>query len=228
RSRNRSATPSSTPPEHGEDRTNSKTPSCRPALRSNNRYPLPALRYPQNRNADSGERIADSGWRMAQGGAPMKRFIILLVMCGVVLSAGAAGWLWLLPPNQERALARIRQRGGKVQIDETRRDRPVVKVDLKDCPIHDDDLASLSAFSHLQYLLLTDTNITENGLKHLAGLTQLRGLTLSGPAAGGDGLRHLGGMLGLRELRLEKTPLTEAGLAHLRRLIGLETLELLD
>ncbi len=136
----------------------------------------------------------------------MKRLVILSGICGAVLSAGAAGWLWLLPPNQERALAHVKQLGGKVQLDENRHDRPVIKVDLHDCPAGDGDLSDLSAFPQLQYLNLTRTGVTDDGLKQLAALTHLRGLALSGRAAGGDGLHHLSGMLALRELRWRVPP----------------------
>jgi Leucine Rich repeat len=123
----------------------------------------------------------------------MRRLAILFGVWGVVLSAGAAAWLWLSSPNQERALVRIKQLGGKVQIDETRRDQPVVEIDLEDCPVGDDDLRDFSCFIYLQFLDLTGTRVTDAGLAHLKGLTQLR------------------------ELDLSKTRVTKTGLAELRK-----------
>src|SRR5579885_832147 len=144
----------------------------------------------------------------------MKRLVLIVAVSFTVMSAGAAGWLWLQPPSPERARARIQQLGGRVHIEESSQDRPVVKVDLTDCPAGDDDLEYLIAFPHLQYLILTGTRISGEGLKRLSGLKELHGLALSGPAAGGEGLRHLGALTGLHELRLEKTTLTDAGLTH--------------
>ena len=57
----------------------------------------------------------------------MKRLVLLVAVGVTVMSAGAAGWLWLRPPNQERALARIQQNPGMYGVESR-----AIRV----CPLH--------------------------------------------------------------------------------------------
>jgi len=115
----------------------------------------------------------------------------------------------------------------------------------------DADLERLAGLGELEFLVLTDAQITDDGLAYLKGLTGLWGLHLSGAKITGAGLAHLKdltglywldlvddaaitdagwqgleGWRGLRRLGLVQTPITDAGLEHLKDLTGLEALDL--
>lgn len=158
----------------------------------------------------------------------MMRLIVRIAVCVALSSAIAAGWLWLAPGGQESAVARITQLGGKVRFDESRGDRPVIGVDLSDCPAGEGDLIALNSFPHLQYLILTGSNIDDDGLKHLAKMKELRRLDVGGPGISDAGLAHLTDLSALEELTLSSPRITDAGLIHLQKLKNLRELNLTD
>ena len=102
----------------------------------------------------------------------------------------------------------------------------VVNVDLSDCEINDDDLATLESFPGLKWLGLGRTEITDRGLKHLAGLKSLRSLELCGAKVTDAGLSCLTGLTQLRSLRLDGTNVTDSGLQYLGGLNNLQSLNL--
>ena len=54
----------------------------------------------------------------------------------------------------------------------------MIKVDLNEQKISNDDLKCLEVFPHLQEVNLSRTRITDAGLQHLTGLHELRILDL--------------------------------------------------
>jgi len=91
----------------------------------------------------------------------------------------------------------------------------------------DADLKQLAGLAGLEFLDLTDAQITDDSLAHLKGLTGLWGLNLFGVKITGPGLEHLKGLTGLHWLDLGDTAITDAGLQHLEGLRGLRRLSLL-
>ena len=92
----------------------------------------------------------------------------------------------------------------------------------------DAGLVSLSEFSHIQMLMLTDADVTDIGLENLQGLRQLKWLYLSGTKVTSAGMVHLNGLTQLLRLDLSKTKISDAGLAHLTGLTSLSKLALRD
>ncbi len=80
--------------------------------------------------------------------------------------------------ERERAIARIKELGGKVEVDADSPGKPVVKVFLGDKAMKDADLQHLKGLTKLQELHLGGTKITDRGLENLKGLTDLRKLHL--------------------------------------------------
>jgi hypothetical protein len=166
---------------------------------------------------------------------------------------------WVQSPGQDHAaedrssrliIATLKELGGKVEVDTSRRDRPVLKVDLAGSSVSDDNLPLLGDLTSLQSLSLSSTSISDAGLAHLRGLTNLqtldlystrvdnsglahlRGLArlqtlyLSSTVVGDPGVVHLKGLTNLRLLSLANTRISDTGLAHLKGLAGLQTLDL--
>ena len=75
--------------------------------------------------------------------------------------------------EQERAIARIEKLGGKVELDEQRPGKPVIKVDLRQTKVTDADLQILKAFTQVRSLNLgsdhTATHSARSGCFDFAG-----------------------------------------------------------
>jgi len=84
----------------------------------------------------------------------------------------------------------------------------------------------LSGLSGLQYLDITDTQITDEGLGYLSGLSGLKHLNLTLTQITDTGLVYLRGLRSLRNLDLSKTRITDIGMPHLAQIKSLESLEL--
>lgn len=78
-------------------------------------------------------------------------------------------------------------------------------------PVRDDHLVCLANLSHLQWLVLAETQITDHGLHHLRNLQELRWLWLSRTAISDAGLQHLAGLRNLEKLWLDYTKITGTG-----------------
>lgn len=94
---------------------------------------------------------------------------------------------------------------------------------LNDCPWVDDNfLADISAFSTLEWLVLSNANITDEGTKCLAQLPNLQGLVLSGCDNLSDGtLSHLENSKILRSLAMPSKHLTVAAAFHFQQVLPL-------
>jgi hypothetical protein len=92
----------------------------------------------------------------------------------------------------------------------------VVRVNLGDRQVADDDLKLLTSLANLQDLGLSGTPITDKGLVHVGGLTQLRTLSLGQTNIGDEGLSYLRDLTNLENLNLHGTKITNEGLVHLR------------
>ncbi|MBI4663202.1 MAG: hypothetical protein HY735_30715 [Verrucomicrobia bacterium] len=135
-------------------------------------------------------------------------------------------------------IAEIEKLGGKVKYDESRPDRPVVSVNFfnihwwrpaePQLKVSDDMLRRFEAFTELEELDLTHTQIADESLSHLKGLTKLSKLRLWSTKINGSGLRHLKALANLKELNLNNTHITGAGLAQLKDFSNLESLHLKD
>ena len=90
--------------------------------------------------------------------------------------------------------------------------------------ISDDDLKVVAAFTGLQSLDLTESQISDVGLTHLVGLRQLRFLDLRNTAVTDVGLRTVAELPSLSELRLENTKIAGPGIEHLAKCSNLSKL----
>src|SRR6516164_5000490 len=96
--------------------------------------------------------------------------VILLLLAALGSPAGERG------AAEQQVIAAIKKLGGRVELDETRPGKPVVRVSLEGTAVTDADLSSLAVFTQLRELDLSGTAITDTGLVHLKRLTQLRTL----------------------------------------------------
>lgn len=104
----------------------------------------------------------------------------------------------------------------------------VVLAKLEDTQATNEEVRSLRALGHLEWLHLSRTRITSGSLAPLAGLSKLRLLALEETAIGDEDLRYVAGLENLRTLRLSGTRVTDAGLRRLEGLVRLEVLSLGD
>ena len=126
----------------------------------------------------------------------------------------------------EQVEAFIKGLGGKVTVDTTRPDRPVVAIDLHLTQAADADLESLRTQATLRSLNLYGTRITDAGLKPVGALTGLQSLDLNETAVTDAGLQHLQRLTQLKELRLYHTHVSDDGFSSLHSLTSLQNLTL--
>jgi Leucine-rich repeat (LRR) protein len=130
----------------------------------------------------------------------------------------------------DRIKAEVNRLGGKIEVDETRADRPIVKIDLHSTKVSDSDLAFLNderkALTQLRYLDLRLTHIGDAGVHHLRKLTSLQTLNLFRTNLSDIGLKDLRDLRELRVLLIGGTRVTDVGLVHLRRFQLLQKLSL--
>jgi hypothetical protein len=117
----------------------------------------------------------------------MRRIAVMTVALSLLF---ASILCWAAEPNTEqaKAIAEIKELGGKVTIDEKSPDKPVISVDLHDSQANDVGLKQLEGLTTLQELNLGYTIVTDAGLVHLKGLTNLKKLNLSHTHVNGPGL----------------------------------------
>src|SRR5262245_42570468 len=104
--------------------------------------------------------------------------------------------------ENEKAVAEVKKRAGRVEVDKKAESRPVVAGDLSSVRDGDGALAVVDKFPRLRTLNVEFSRDTDEGLAHLEGLKSLRALSLAGAEVTAAGLAHLKGLTGLRSLDL--------------------------
>lgn len=89
-----------------------------------------------------------------------------------------------------------------------------LSLDLTDCPISDDDLASLVPVS-LGQIQLAGTRVTDAGMEHLAKIKTLALVNVERTQVGDEGLAKLATLPRLGDLWIADTKVTDTGLAKL-------------
>jgi hypothetical protein len=121
--------------------------------------------------------------------------------------------------EQERIVAKISELGGKVELDEQKPGKPVIKVNLSDTAAADKDLPQLQKLSQLRELNLSNTKLTNAGMKVVSRLTTLKQLGLDGTVITDAGLVQLTSLSQLEGLSLTKTKVTKNGIDKLLKAI---------
>ncbi|HEY1338846.1 MAG TPA: hypothetical protein VGF59_15125 [Bryobacteraceae bacterium] len=93
--------------------------------------------------------------------------------------------------GRARALAVVRRRDGRCEIDKDSPGKPVVRVILFKTRVTDDEVCQLKWLSRLQYLDLAGTDVTDACLDGLRELRELQFLDVSGTKVTGAGLIDL-------------------------------------
>jgi internalin A len=127
---------------------------------------------------------------------------------------------------KEAAIARIKELGGSIEVDDHSPGKPVIKVNLRATKATDADLIILKALSGLQDLRLGRTGLTDAGMEHLKDLTDLKCLVISHTKISDAGLARLKDLTNLQRLDIGGTNVTDAGLKQLRGLTNLRDLNL--
>jgi hypothetical protein len=141
--------------------------------------------------------------------------VTFVVMCGAIYGV----WSIASRPDQQKAIEAIHDLNGTVVQDDTRPDKPVVKVSLH----------STQGTNWSQWTKFTDARL-KNLMPHLQALPELRELDLSGTEITDEGLKYVKGLPNLKILELgwllldDPTPqLSSAAVDDLRRAMpGLE------
>lgn len=125
-------------------------------------------------------------------------------------------------PHQ-REINRLRALGALVVL----KDGNIVRINLTDSAISNDELELLSSLSTLENLTLNGCrNLTDAGLVHLSPLTGLKALALERTQITDAGLEHLKGLRELGLLSLNWSPVGENGLKPLENMNKLGVLYL--
>ena len=114
-------------------------------------------------------------------------------------------------------VAAIEKLGGKVAVDDSSPDCPVVEVDFSGTQITDADLDVLKGLDRLEYLDLSDTRVTDAGLVKVKELKSLDTLSLMFTPVTERGLDELSALPNLRVLLLTNENLSRKGFARLMR-----------
>jgi internalin A len=161
------------------------------------------------------------------GPLPARLCIRRLVAMGAVASlmlaaAGAAR----ADEAQDKALAEIQKRGGKIDRDETskEKDKPVIAVNFATTPAEDAALEPLKAIPTLRKVTLNGTKITDAGLEQLKSVPGLKKLYLVDTKITDKGLESIKELKELEVLSLVGTGVTDAGLEQLKGLANLKDL----
>jgi len=158
-----------------------------------------------------------------------KKQLIISTSLLLVLGAVATG---APSPNlsKDRVIAEVERFGGKVDLDETGPDKPIVKIDLHATQVTDAELKFLAnsgnALRQLRYLDLRLTHIGDDGAVNLRGLTSLETLNLFRTQVGDRGLAYLKKLTKLHTLLIGGTKVSDAGLANLKSMKELKKLSL--
>jgi hypothetical protein len=127
---------------------------------------------------------------------------------------------------EEEEVVAVRLQGDKVTDDRLMlRHLPFIRsLELRDCPITNDELRRLAGLEHLKTLNIEGARITDEGLQHVAEMRNLEILDLSRTRVTDAGLPRLRGLSKLKKLNVSGTGATEKGLKMLRETLpNLET-----
>ena len=152
-------------------------------------------------------------------------------LCVAVLLLSAGAFAGYGQTNSfDRINAEVIRLGGKIECDETRAGRPIIKIDLHGTKIADSDLSFLDderkTLSELRYLDLRLTHIGDAGVHHLRRLKSLETLNLFRTNLSDNGLADLKDLRQLQVLLIGGTQVTDGGIVHLRRFNRLQKLSL--
>lgn len=174
----------------------------------------------------------DGSWRMTSRNHPGVKTTRNPIRNPVPITYFGSGWATLglvrsVPPASDPAAIRqkafdsIQEYHGKYEEDEESPDRPVVRVDLRDYELNDQEVASftevLQAFPQLTELQFKSSKITDAGLAYLRSLPQLRSVAFENAAITDAGLVHLKVLTQLQKLDLKGTKVTESGVQELQK-----------
>ena len=168
-----------------------------------------------------GTKITDRGIKVL---AEFKNLTSLLLYGSGLTNAGVAELQKVLPgckigaeDAENKAVAFVKNLGGKVTRNEELPSKPVVAVVLGRTTVTDMGLKELVSLKNLSTLDLGKTKVTDAGLKELAILKNLSELDLSGTEVTDAGLKELDALLQLTNLNLHGTMVTDAGVAELQK-----------
>ena len=155
------------------------------------------------------------------------RMLCMSILLLLTLVPAAAG---LTDSSKDRFIAEVARLGGRVELDETLTDKPIIKVDLHGTALTDSDLAFLvdarKDLRHLRYLDLRLTKIGDAGVANIKGLTSLQTLNLFRTQLSDRGLSYIKNLKQLQTLLIGGTKVTDAGLVNLKSLKKLKKLSL--
>jgi Leucine-rich repeat (LRR) protein len=128
--------------------------------------------------------------------------------------------------EREKAMAVVKQLGGKLEADSNVPGHPVVILDLRKTKLTDEGLANLRGLRDLKVLYLGGSQITDAGLAQVANFAKLEELTVN--EGGGQitdaGLKHLVGLKSLKKVVFGA--FSTVGGPGLEGLTGLEGLDI--
>lgn len=152
--------------------------------------------------------------------ARRRLFVFVAAICAAGLSGSSIARSAEDNAEQKAAIAEIEKLGGRIERDETvkEKDKPIVAITLSTTQAGDEALDRLKAFDHLKKLSLNSTKITNAGLERLKSIPTLEKLYLVDAKIDDAGLDHLKELKHLRVLSLVGTGTTDAGLDKLKSL----------
>ena len=80
---------------------------------------------------------------------------------------------------RDKVVAEVQRLGGTVEFDESKKDKPIIKVDLHGTKVTDADLVVLKNLKELRVLDLRLTHVGDSGVANLKNLTKLETLICS-------------------------------------------------
>lgn len=176
----------------------------------------------------------------------MKSLILTsLVVCLTFVSAFAGA------KGEEKAVAAIKELGGKIEYGQGKFAQNVVKVDLSGTKVSNIDLRLLIQLKELQHLDLSETsvsdgtqyigfikklqtldlsrtNVDDAALQKIQSLKKLVTLQLAGTKITDEGLKSVAKMSSLKTVGVAQTAVSDAGLRYLGKLASLEVLSVVD
>ena len=140
----------------------------------------------------------------------LRTLLVVVTLVGVVLG------VWVQrAERQRRAVAAMREDGGKVMYDYEESRPRAVNGDLPG-PDWLCRLLGVDYFANVTHAHLS-RSATDATLSHLGDLTSLKSLWLDGTQVTDTGLAHLTGLARLQELDLSGTQVTDAGCDRLQQ-----------
>ena len=109
-----------------------------------------------------------------------------VVACCCLVATVAPGCGSAITPEHTKAVARMQELGGKVNLK-----RGGYEVDLRNTEVTDDDLAGLKHVVNLKNVDLRGTLVTDAGLEHLRSITTLEFVNLERSATSKEGVEKL-------------------------------------